>query len=57
MGVSVSDYKTSKFTLKNQEAVDYIKRLVDLLQDEDNHSAVLQIEALTGTAKLREDLN
>ena len=37
MGVSVSDYKTSKFTLKNQEAVDYIKRLVDLLQDEDNH--------------------
>ena len=37
MGVSVSDYKTSKFTLKNQEAVNYIKRLVDLLQDEDNH--------------------
>ena len=37
MGVSVSDYRTSKFTLKDQDAVNHIKHLVDLLKDEDNH--------------------
>ena len=37
MGVSASDYRTSKFTLKDQDAVDHIHRLVDLLKDEENH--------------------
>ena len=36
MGVSSSDYRTSKFTLKDQEAVDHIKHLVELLEDEEN---------------------
>jgi len=37
MGVSSSDYTTSKFTLRDQEAVDHIQRLVELLRDEENH--------------------
>ena len=37
MGVSSSDYRTSEFTLKDQDAVDHIKHLVELLEDEDNH--------------------
>lgn len=37
MGVSASDYRTSKFTLKDQDAVDHIHRLVELLKDEENH--------------------
>ena len=37
MGVSSSDYRTSEFTLKDQVAVDYIKHLVELLEDEENH--------------------
>ena len=36
MGVSSSDYRTSEFTLKDQEAVDHIKHLVELLEDEEN---------------------
>ncbi len=37
MGVSASDYRTSKFTLKDQDAVDHIQHLVELLKDEENH--------------------
>ena len=34
MSVTVDDYTTSKFILKDDAAVAYIQRLVDLLQDE-----------------------
>jgi hypothetical protein len=37
MGVSASDYRTSEFTLKDQDAVNHIQHLVELLKDEENH--------------------
>ncbi len=36
MGASVDSFSTNAFTLKNQESVEYIKRLVELLNYEDN---------------------
>lgn len=38
MSVSVDRFTTSKFILKDDEAVAHIKKLVDLLQDEENLS-------------------